>query len=210
MSIPAPVTDWSQLQQDPILSIQQWVTDSLYALSEQFNPVDFYPEFTLGTLALDGSVDARVMKHRGVTKQGILFFAKDGSDKQKQITANNTVSAVYYFKPLGRQLIVTGTASPIETPLLLKSFQSENRDWQAALTASKQSEPLADYHSLEADWGQTLGFHERALIPLPPTLKAYEIVPKKIEFWQKVETGLHHRFLFTKKEKQWSKERLYP
>jgi pyridoxamine 5'-phosphate oxidase len=80
---------------------------------------------------------------------------------------------------------------------------------QLGAVASQQSRVLAGREILEARVKEL----ERtfpAKIPRPAYWRGYLLRPERIEFWKSGEGRLHDRLLFSKTEKGWRKERLFP
>lgn len=192
---------------------------------EQKNPIDFFagwfadadrsglmlPEaMTLATATKNAVPSARMVLLKSFDQDGFVFYSNFGSQKAKELEENPLAALVFHWPPLQRQVRVEGSVAKISESESSIYFQSRPRGSRIGAWASKQSSKLKNRNELEE---RERFYKERFKgqeIPLPHFWGGYRLNPERIEFWQGKMNRLHDRALFTKDEKEWRAERLYP
>jgi pyridoxamine 5'-phosphate oxidase len=88
-------------------------------------------------------------------------------------------------------------------------FHSRSRQSQVGAAVSEQSRVLGSREELEAAARSFAETHSGE-IPRPRYWRGFELLPKEIEFWIDGAFRLHDRFLFTNRDGNWERVRLYP
>jgi pyridoxamine 5'-phosphate oxidase len=89
-------------------------------------------------------------------------------------------------------------------------FASRARNSRIGAHASRQSRPLADRATLEAEVEALAARYEDGPVPRPENWRGFRIEPSAIEFWRNGPFRLHDRVRFTRDGAGWHGARLYP
>ena len=76
--------------------------------------------------------------------------------------------------------------------------------------ASRQSEPVDDRATLEAEVADVAARFGDADIPLPPFWGGYRVTPDEVELWQHRDDRLHDRIAYRRAGEGWIRTRLQP
>lgn len=167
--------------------------------------------FLLSTVDLQGQPHSRVVLAKEVLKdEGIIFYTNYESDKGQEIEANNKVAATFYWDFLRKQVRFVGVVERISRTQSEKYWESRPRSRQLSQWVSKQSKPVASRSQMEVELAKVEAQFKDQPIPCPKHWGGYLIRPEQIEFWKGQLDRFHDRIRFTKVEKSWTSERLYP
>jgi pyridoxamine 5'-phosphate oxidase len=191
---------------DPIVQFESWLAEAIAAEVIEPNAM------TLATCSRDGHPLVRTVLLKGLDSRGFVFFTNLESRKARHIAENPSVSLVFPWLALERQVIITGTAAKVADEETLRYFVSRPRESQIAAWASRQSHPIESRTALEAEWAAVEArFSDGGEIPVPPFWGGFRVVPQTIEFWQGGPHRLHDRLQYTRgADGQWMIERLAP
>lgn len=182
----------SALNSDPIKQFESWYAETC--------ETDI-PESSAMILA---TVDAqwqpwqRTVLLKLFDNNGFVFFTNYGSRKAEHIEANNKVSLLFPWHPLGRQVKITGIAEKISTKDSLKYFLSRPRGSQIGAWASHQSKVVKNRALLDGMFDEIKNKFNHGDIPLPSFWGGYCVKPETMEFWQARDSRLHDRFIYSK------------
>jgi pyridoxamine 5'-phosphate oxidase len=163
----------------------------------------------LATATRDGMPSVRMVLMKRVDQRGFCFYTNAESQKGVELAENPRAAMCFHWKSLRLQVRVSGGVSELSAEEADDYFQSRSRLSQLGAVASQQSRVLAGREVLEARVKEL----ERAFpdrIPRPAYWKGYLLRPERIEFWTSRDGRLHDRFLFSRNEDGWLKERLFP
>ncbi len=138
---------------------------------------------TLATADATGRVHARTLLCKDVTADGWWFAGHADSPKGRDLTANPHAALTFFWRELGRQVRVTGPATP-DAEVGAADFRARPDPSRAAGLVGRQSEPLATPAEHAAAFGAAL---ERAVADpdlVAPTWTAWVVAPVEVEFWQ--------------------------
>ncbi|NKB77039.1 MAG: pyridoxamine 5'-phosphate oxidase [Gammaproteobacteria bacterium] len=166
----------------------------------------------LSTVSADGKPSQRTVLMKGYDEKGFVFYTNHDSRKGNQIRNNTSVSALFPWLALHRQIIIEGEVSRVDDETSLAYFHSRPRGSQIGAWASKQSHRLASRAVLEEQIKEVEARFEGQSIPLPEFWGGYRIVPKRFEFWQGRNHRIHDRIIYQwlASELVWQTERLSP
>ena len=188
---------------DPIALFRAWMK-----AAEASEPNDA-SAVALATATRDGAPSVRMVLMKGVDERGFRFYTNAESEKGVELAENPRASMCFHWKSLRRQVRVSGGVSELSDEEADEYFQSRSRLSQLGAVASQQSRVLAGREILEARVKELEKvFPEK--IPRPAYWRGYLLRPERIEFWKSGEERMHDRFLFSRSEEGWRKERLYP
>jgi len=180
-----------------------WLDDAIAAGLPEPNAM------VLATATPDGRVSARTVLLKGVDVRGLVFYTNHTSRKATEIEANSSVSLVFPWFPIGRQVVVCGEASVAEREVTDGYFATRPRESQLAAWASPQSAVVADRSVLD----RALAEADQRFpddVPAPSHWGGYRVAPRSVEFWQGRAGRLHDRLRYRCGDDGWVVERLAP
>ncbi|MFY9983950.1 MAG: pyridoxamine 5'-phosphate oxidase [Chthoniobacterales bacterium] len=193
------------LKENPIEQFEVWLGQACQA--EVTEPT----AMGLATAGADGRPLLRTVLLKGLDHRGFIFFTNLESRKARQIQENPSVSLLFQWLSLARQVIVTGSAAKISVAESLKYFAIRPRGSQLAAWASRQSSAISSRRLLEMEWEHLKQKFGAGQIPLPSFWGGYRVAPQTIEFWQGGHDRLHDRFEYQRySDGPWQIERLAP
>jgi pyridoxamine 5'-phosphate oxidase len=160
----------------------------------------------------DGRPSSRTLLLKGLDEEGFEFVTNYGSRKGKALLANPSVSLLFPWYGLNRQVIVDGNAVPTAPEVSDTFFARRPRGAQIAALASEQSSPIASRKILEDRVRELEEAHpDGQSIARPEKWGGFRVIPQQIEFWQGRTSRLHDRVRFTRTPSgAWTVGRLQP
>jgi len=196
----------ADLDADPVTQFASW-----FEQARKTNIAD-PTAMILATVNDDGQPSQRTVLLKYFDEDGFVFFTNYGSRKAEEISQNSSVSLLFVWLELERQIMINGKASKISAADSAKYFMSRPKDSQVAAWVSSQSKMLSSRQALLQKFGEMKRKFGEGKIPLPTFWGGYRVVPTEIEFWQGRENRLHDRFLYRKpaEDNAWEIKRLMP
>ena len=198
------ILDLDNINKNPIDEFKKWFKEAQKKNILEPNAM------TLSTVSPRGNINSRTVLLKGINNKGFIFYTNYESRKGNDINFNNTVSLVFLWKELEKQIIIKGNAKKISKKDSEKYFQSRPRSSRIAAWASNQSKILSYENELK---DRFLDYEEKFRnkeIPLPDFWGGFLVVPKSIEFWIGRKSRMHDRILYTRNQKNWNIQKLYP
>ena len=188
---------------DPIALFRIWMKAAEAGEPNDPNAV------ALATATPDGAPSVRMVLLKQLDERGFGFFTNAESRKGMELAENPRAAMCFHWKSLRRQVRVEGLISELPDAEVDAYFHSRSRGSQLGAVASRQSRRLESRELLEE---RVLSLERRysGTIPRPEFWRGYVLWPERIEFWENREERLHDRFLFSRNELSWTKERLFP
>lgn len=166
---------------------------------------------TLATSTVDGRPSVRTVLLKQHDRRGFVFYTNLRSRKARQLRDNSRAALCFYWQPLGRQVLIEGTAELVATEEADRYWASRPRDSQIGAWASVQSERLESRAVLERRVQEMRERFRDRPVPRPPQWGGYRVVPDRIEFWTAGWHRLHERVCYRRDVSgTWLKELLYP
>ena len=182
----------THLLADPVEQFKIW-------LREAETEGIFEPNaFVLGTVNQDSTPSSRTVLLKGVDEHGFHFFTNFGSRKGQAISHNPSVSGVFGWYSMYRQVLIEGVTHPVPAADSSEYFHSRPHQSQVAAWSSHQSRPIASRAALDEQFNQALARFEDSQVPRPDYWGGYRIVPTRIEFWKGRSNRMHDRIAFTR------------
>ncbi len=204
----ANTTVFENLQkQNPFDIFDEWF--ALAKTKESINP----NAMTLATVTSKGTPQARTVLLKSWSSAGFVFYTNSESRKGCALQDNAQAALLFYWKLLGRQVLIQGHVHPIGKEESAQYFHSRPFESQLNACVSQQSRPIASITSLKnAVIDKKTECEENdSTMPLPPYWRGYCLMPNYIEFWQEGAFRLHHRIAFTlHNQQQWKGQFLQP
>lgn len=191
------------LGDDPIAALSHWLADAVAQGVEEPTAM------TLATVGADGAPSARIVLLKELDAEGLVFFTDYRSRKGRELEHDPRAAAVLFWKPLERQVRVTGRTVRIGEAASAAYFSERPIGSRLGAWASHQGSEIPDRAMLERaveEFRRRFGDD----VPLPPHWGGIRLIPGTIEFWQGRPDRLHDRFLFTRTETGWHRVRLSP
>jgi pyridoxamine 5'-phosphate oxidase len=198
----------SDLDADPIVQFHAWL-DAAAASPMVVEAT----AMVLSTASREGTVSSRVVLLKGYDREGFRFFTNTGSRKAREIAGNQSVSLLFHWEALERQVQINGRAVPLPRSETEAYFASRPRGSRIGAWASRQSSVLPDRAALDRRAEELEREFEGKEVPTPGFWGGYLVRPEVIEFWQGRANRLHDRFCYRRsgsKPAPWILERLSP
>lgn len=192
------------LRDDPWDLFAEWMAQASASEPEDPNAM------ALATAGSDGLPDVRMVLLKGVDPRGFVFYTNVDSAKGAELRENPQAALVLHWKSLRRQVRARGPVEPVSAQEADAYFASRHRDSRIGAHASRQSRPLLDRATLEAEVAALSARYEDKPVPRPENWTGFRIVPSAIEFWENGPFRLHDRVRFKKAGSGWERSRLYP
>ena len=139
----------------------------------------------------------RTVLLKSIDGRGLTFYTNYRSRKAADIVRTPSVTALFPWYPLHRQVAVMGTASKVSREESAEYFASRPHGSKLGALASAQSTVLASRDALESKMEQLQEqYPEGSDVPLPDNWGGYLIAVHSIEFWQGRVSRLHDRLRF--------------
>jgi pyridoxamine 5'-phosphate oxidase len=194
-----------ELNPDPVAQFHKWFeeADSCPAVLESTAMV-------LSTSSASGEVSSRIVLLKGYDATGFRFFTNIGSRKALQIASNSSVSLLFYWEALERQIQINGRATQLPRSETEAYFASRPQGSRIGAWASRQSEVIEDRETLDLRVAEIEKRFEGSEVPAPDFWSGYLVIPESYEFWQGRPNRLHDRFQYRTSADGWVIERLSP
>ncbi len=194
----------NDLPQDPLDLFSKWFQQANAASLTEPNAM------VLATVSPDGRPSQRIVLLKNFDERGFTFFTNYQSRKASHIAESHTVSLLFPWIILERQIIIGGNASRISREESEKYFASRPRESQIGAWVSNQSEVISSRSILMKDQEALVSKFSNSEVPLPPHWGGFRVAPDQFEFWQGGPARIHDRFLYTRDAETWQIDRLAP
>jgi pyridoxamine 5'-phosphate oxidase len=167
----------------------------------------------LSTLTHDSQIETRTVLLKDISEGGFTFFTNYDSRKAHAINLNPSVSLLFPWYAMERQISISGIAEKISETESDEYFSTRPWGSQIGAWASQQSSPLATRAELEQRFeGASKKWPEGTVVPRPPHWGGFRVTPLQIEFWQGRYSRLHDRLRYERANTtaDWELNRYYP
>jgi pyridoxamine 5'-phosphate oxidase len=158
----------------------------------------------------EGQPSSRVVLLKGFDEQGFVFFTNLESRKGREIRAHPKVSLSFFWREMGKQVVILGVAGQVSDEEADAYFATRPRGSQLGAWASEQSRPLPSRSHLVAEVAKLEARYLGRPVPRPPHWSGFRVVPHWIEFWVSGTFRLHDRTVYERVEGGWRVTKLYP
>ncbi|MBA3889993.1 MAG: pyridoxamine 5'-phosphate oxidase, partial [Gemmatimonadaceae bacterium] len=162
------------------------------------------------TVGLDGQPAARMLLLKHADERGFVFHTNVRSRKGRELGANPRAALCFHWQPLERQVRVEGMVEPVSEAEADAYFQTRPRLRQLGAWASDQSEVIPEGDSLEQRVEAVAARFEGREVQRPPHWSGFRLRPALYEFWLNVEGRLHIRHRYTRTDRGWHVDTLFP
>ncbi|WKU49402.1 pyridoxamine 5'-phosphate oxidase [Streptomyces sp. VNUA116] len=196
------------LAPDPYEQFALWFAEAFAAGLREPNAM------VVSTAGPDGRPSSRTVLLKGYDHHGFVFYTNYGSRKATDLARNPYVSLLFPWHPIGRQVIVAGTAERVDPAETAVYFHSRPRGSQLGAWASAQSAVVSSREEIDAAYARLLArYPEGEPVPVPTGWGGYRVTAESVEFWQGRENRLHDRLRYVREGGEgegWRVERLSP
>ena len=159
----------------------------------------------------EGQPSTRAVLLKGFDERGFVFYTNLESRKGREILGNPRVSLSFYWRELGKQVVVRGSAEQVSDTEADAYFASRPRTSQLGAWASQQSRPLPGGRAhLLAEVARLEARYLGRPVPRPPHWSGFRVVPIWIEIWVSGAFRLHDRTAYERVSEGWRVTQLYP
>lgn len=190
---------------NPITQFIRWFEEAK-TLKELKEPT----AMCLATCDSKGQPSARMILLKGIDERGFVFYTNIESRKAADLHVNPKAALCFYWMPLGRQVRVEGSVSPVTNEEADAYFASRSRESRIGAWASHQSHPLVSRAKLIEGVAAYNVYFDGQEVERPPFWVGWRLAPQAIEFWQEGKARLHDRDLYTRAGDGWAHTKLYP
>jgi pyridoxamine 5'-phosphate oxidase len=149
------------LDPDPLRQFESWFE---YALKSDYPAPN---AVSLATASLTGEPSVRTVLVKQFDTEGFVFYTNYNSTKATQIEGASSVSLLFPWVQLGRQVIITGPARTISREASARYFHSRSRGSQLSAWSSQQSCPVDSRRELEDALQEIERRFSNDAVPLP-------------------------------------------
>lgn len=167
---------------------------------------------SLSTVNASGCPTQRTVLLKYFDQAGFVFFTNFNSRKARDIADNPSVSLLFPWYSLQRQVEVSGRATKISTAESLKYFALRPRGSQLGAWVSQQSSVISSRSLLQNKLAELKQKFSTGTVPMPDAWGGYRVKPSRIEFWQGGQNRLHDRieYQWIPLDENWTRRRLAP
>lgn len=192
--------DRADLDDDPLVQFHRWF--------EEAAPLVPAPEkMALATATADGSPSVRMVLMKQADEAGLVFYSHYPSRKGRELAENPRAALLFYWEPLGRQVRIEGTVSPVPAAESDAYFATRPVGARYSAIASPQSRPVESRQWLE---DRVAGLEAKGQPARPDWWGGFRLVPDAWEFWEHRDNRLHDRFRYERDGASWTVARLGP
>jgi pyridoxamine 5'-phosphate oxidase len=194
-----------EVDENPLKQFEIWWLQAIESKIDEPNAM------TLATSTLTGKPSARTVLLKGINEKGFLFFTNYSSRKGKEIEENPSVSLLFFWKELERQVRIEGKVQKISEVESDVYFHQRPVESRIGAWCSPQSQVIEGRKILEQNIEKYNSLFGDQNIPRPDFWGGYIVIPERMEFWQGRPGRLHDRLVYTSDETNlWKIQRLAP
>ncbi len=190
---------------NPIEQFEKWFNEARHSEVVEVNAL------VLSTVNTDLKPSSRVVLLKDIKANGFSFFTNYESRKAQEMELNPSVSALFFWPELQRQVRIEGYVEKLPATDSDEYFASRPRGSRIGAIASPQSHDLVDRSELEI---RVRAIEEQYAgkdhIPRPANWGGYLLIPTRVEFWQGRSSRLHDRIVYTAETDKWTVKRIAP
>jgi len=167
---------------------------------------------SLATSDKKGSPSVRMVLLKDFSKNGFIFYTNLNSQKSLSLKENPKAEMCFYWKSLLRQVRINGGISQVSDKVADKYYNTRSYGARIGAWASKQSKVLQNRKELINSINEyKKKYNDEKNLPRPDYWSGWNLAPKNIEFWLRVDNRIHERLKYSKDNNgNWNKFLLSP
>jgi pyridoxamine 5'-phosphate oxidase len=195
--------DEGDVPSDPLVLLREWLDAAIESGLDEPNAM------VVSTVGADGAPSSRLVLCKDLDQRGPVFYTNYSSRKGREIAGSGSVSLLFPWQALGRQVRIEGEASRVSDDESDLYFATRPHGAQLSAWASRQSDVVPSRDDLEQRVIELAQRYPDA-VPRPPHWGGIRVTPRSIEFWQSRPDRLHDRLLCRRDGSEWTVVRLQP
>jgi len=196
-------------QDDPYLQFHHWFKQAV-----ECDAIPYANFMAIATCTASAIPSVRTVGMTEMGPNGLVFFTDQASRKGKELDENPNAAAMFYWKPLDRQIRVEGKVRKLSDEESTRYFNSESHHFRVFLASvERQSVVIENKTALKKKYEEMQQKYpdKNAPIPKPPNWIGYVIEPSRFEFLQAHVTYLQDRIAFVRQsDSKWVVQQLAP
>ncbi len=196
--------DFHNLDDSPIIQFELWMKQAISS------GIQDPTAMVLATANEISQPSQRIVLLKKFDDKGFVFYTNYGSKKARDIAENESVSLLFPWYFMERQIHVSGVAEKLTEEESASYFRTRPRESQLAAWASEQSKKIVSRDYLISEYNKIEQKYQDSEVPLPAFWGGYRVKPSEMEFWQGGANRLHDRFRYKLTDTEWSIFRLAP
>ena len=166
----------------------------------------------LATVDKKGIPSVRMVLLKDFSEKGFVFYTNLNSPKSLDLKENPNASMCIHWKSLQRQVRITGSILKVSDKEADNYYNSRSYESRISALASAQSSLLKNRADLLLAVKEYKNkYPDQNNVPRPKHWSGWNLLPKEIEFWLRVNNRIHERLIYSRKEDdKWEKNILYP
>ena len=162
------------------------------------------------TIGEDGYPNSRFVSLKEVKNESFIITGPLNSRKGNDIKNNPKVSITFWWTETKKQVRIQGDAIKLSEIDSKNYFSKRNHESKIVSTIFEQGKQIDTFNELTVRFNEGKVKFKNIDIEKPLQWSGFQIKPKRIEFMDFMETRLHKRTLFIKKEEKWDKFYIQP
>ena len=192
------------VNENPISQMEKWIEQAIDSQTPEPNAMN------ISTIGESNTVSSRVVYLRGIDQNGLRFYTNYDSKKGSNLASNNSISALFFYPELERQIRVEGKIEKLSDAESDAYFHARPTESEIGAWASEQSREI-DSRQVLLDRIEMFKEKFGENVPRPPHWGGYVIIPNYFEFWQGRPARLHDRITYKKDaNSKWEIKRIAP
>jgi pyridoxamine 5'-phosphate oxidase len=196
-----PAFDTDAAPEDPLDLFREWLASAIDA------PVSQPHAMVLATADASGVPSARTLLLKDVTHDGFWFASLSSSPKGRDLAENPHCALTLYWREQGRQIRITGTATPGPREVSERDFLARHPLARAGAIAGAQSEPIVDEEAAKSAAAKVIASDDSYV---PADWHAYRVEPDLVEFWQSGPDREQTRLRYRRENSAWNRAVIWP
>jgi len=164
----------------------------------------------IATSDKDNQPSVRMVLLKGLSDKGFVFYTNLNSKKSSDLKVNKKASMCFHWKSLRRQIRIIGPVEQVIDKEADEYYNSRPYKNKIGAWASSQSEVLKQREEFLKKVESFEKKYPSENVPRPPHWSGWRLMPTHIEFWLDGDGRIHERLNYSKTDKGWKKELLYP
>ena len=165
--------------------------------------------FVFSTVDADENPSARIVNLRDMDEGGFIIGSNSESRKGLDMENNNNVAMTFYWREVGRQIMITGRVEVASEEENRADFLKRNKTSKALSIIGKQSDRLDSMDELDREMQSATELVENDQEAYK-TWTLYKVIPSEIEFFQARKDLAHVRLKYERTDEDWNKSLLWP